>query len=58
MDGGQVIVRMLPCVGEYLIHGDELFETDGEVYAVCGTACYRLKGYGLFTVDMLEVVAG
>lgn len=49
-------VMMLPTAGEYANHKGERFETDGVVYNVGGTECYLLKGYGLFAIDMLEVV--
>ena len=49
-------VTMLPTAGEYEYHKGEMFETDGTVYDVGDTECYMLKGYGLFAVDMLEVV--
>ena len=47
---------MLPTAGEYEYHKGERFETDGVVHIVGDVECYLLKGYGLFAIDMLEVV--
>lgn len=49
-------VTMLSTAGEYANHKGELFETDGTVYNVCGTECYLLRSYGMFAIDMLEMV--
>ena len=50
-------VKMTPKYMEYEKHRDEIFVVDSEPWMCCGTEIVRLKGYGTFATDGLQLVA-